>query len=186
VIRSNTSSLLANSAKAAMLLVSHSPQVQDTAWDFAWQLDLTHKLWSDMVDLRRGRTGLDTDQTALNAIYRDKYQTGEHDLELKTQRLNSTAASDSSTSSLSNFLPASIISSIYSKFSSNSNKTGDRTTTSEKNELVESVLRDCRLLFDEHYSLATRSLDQLVNEYSEKEAISSLRSILNVMRDTTV
>jgi hypothetical protein len=167
---------LANSAKAAMLLVSHPPSLQDTAWDFAKQLDITHKIWSDVIDLRRGKTGLDTDKTILNAIYRDKYQTSENDLDLERQqreRANAAAASASASAS------SSFISSIYSRFSTNPASDTDRRDNSE---LAENVVRDCKLLFDEHYKQAVVSLDQLENEFSQREAIDSLKSILNVMR----
>ena len=46
------------------------------------------------------------------------------------------------------------------------------------------VVGDCKLLFNEHYSLALENLDRLENEYSKKEAIESLRDIFNLMKSS--
>jgi hypothetical protein len=150
-----------------MVLVSHPQWLQDTAWDFAKHLDISHKIWSDIVDVRRGKKSLDTENTIVNAIYRDKYQSKvEHYLGLqKTEQSNLSSASSPS-----------MMSSIYARFSS--------TEQSVDNELIENVIKDCKSLFNKHYNTALASLDQLDNEHSEKDAISSLKSILHVMKES--
>ena len=50
--------------------------------------------------------------------------------------------------------------------------------------LNEFVLNDCKDLLNTHYELAMKSLSQLENENSELEAIISLKSILNVIKNT--
>ena len=50
---SNTSSLLSNSAKAALLLVQHSPKLQEVAKVFAKNLDIAHKIWSEIKEIKK-------------------------------------------------------------------------------------------------------------------------------------
>lgn len=151
-INSTTSILLSNSAKAALLLVSHSPNLQETAWSFAKHLNLAHRVWSDLVDLKQDQKMLESDQeTILYAIYKDRY--GQQDVKkvlMSSSSSSTTAVDDSSLDSRS------------------------------QTELI----NDCKLIFTEHYQLAMSSLAELENEHSEREAIGSLRSILNVMKDT--
>ena len=47
-----------------------------------------------------------------------------------------------------------------------------------------STNRSMRLKVQNHYKLAMVNLEQLENEYSQKDAITSLKSILNVMKNT--
>ena len=58
-------------------------------------------------------------------------------------------------------------------------------TQIELNEdTINYIVDDCKLLFNEHYSLALEHLDQLENEYSKREAMESLREILNLMKSS--
>lgn len=164
-VNSNTSSLMANSAKAAMLLVSHKPQLQEISWNFAQQLDKAHKIYSEISDLKNNSEFLLKEDSLPNSVYKDKYLNNGVVLDdLKEKKV----VSNSSTS---------IISSIYARFTSSPNFVDDA--------LKESVIGDCKLIFLDHYSLAIENLEKLEkNEYSEKEAVQSLRSILNVMKDS--
>ena len=163
---SNSSSLLANSARAAMLLVSHPPHLQEIAARFATELDITHKIWLDFEDVKHDKkTIISNEETILNAIYKDRYRNVEFVMEEEKQKVASSAVT-------------SFISSVYTR--SSNNNTVDRIDEKTK----ENVMNDCKLLFNEHYSLAMANLEQLHNEYSEKEASSSLKSILNTMKDS--
>ncbi len=71
---SNSSSLLANSAKSAMVLVKHSPTLQDVAFNFALNLDISHKIWSELIKNKKGSNRVNEQNTLLNAIYQDKYK----------------------------------------------------------------------------------------------------------------
>jgi hypothetical protein len=74
---------LANSAKAAVLLVRHSIVLQDLVFNFAENLDVTHKIWSDVTEFTK-LIGSDKSigyvnflknkpDNLINAIYKDKY-----------------------------------------------------------------------------------------------------------------
>lgn len=62
----------------------------------------------------------------------------------------------------------------------------------ENEKLIESLdsnlklklIEECRHMFDNHYIIAIELLDTLINENSEYEAVSSLRSILNLMKES--
>ena len=71
---SNSSSLLANSAKSAMVLVKHSPTLQDVAFNFALNLDISHKIWSELIKNKKGSNRVNEQNTLLNAIYQDNYK----------------------------------------------------------------------------------------------------------------
>ncbi len=70
---STTTSLLANSAKSAMLLVKHSQHMCHAAWMFAKHLDITYKIWSELTDFKANKTRLNEPRSVLNAIFVDKY-----------------------------------------------------------------------------------------------------------------
>ena len=133
--------MLANSAKAAVILVRHSPNLQDLVFSFSQNLDITHKIWSDLSEFNKSLTNesiyfinilKNKPNSVINAVYNDKY--------------------------LTNMSP---------------------------NESIEEVLNDCRLLFDKHYLEAMNTLEQLEKEpNSEPDSIASLKSILNVMKNT--
>ncbi len=135
-INSSSTSLLANSAKSAMLLVKNSSRLQEDAFNFAKQLDITHKIWSEFVKYKKNRSHILDRDGLFEAIYRDRY----------------------------------------------------RLETSEKNsgEFNESILLDGREMFENHYSLAWKSLESLeANAHNvDRSAIESLKSILDVMKKT--
>ena len=136
---------MANSAKAAVLLVRHSVVLQDLVFNFAQNLDVTHKIWSDVTEFTKLMSNdksisyvdfvKNKPDNLINAIYKDKYYS-----------LNRPAS---------------------------------------KNEYLDTVLNDSKLLFDHHYVQAMQILVQLEQEpNAEPNAIGSLRSILNVMKDS--
>lgn len=150
-VNSNTSSLLSNSAKSAMLLVKHNPKLQETAWNFAHHLDIAHKMWSDLYNFKEDESVVKNSDTILNAIYKDKYElTNPFSLEDKKSLLNN----------------------LF------------QNTESNDKLLLKNIFEDCKILFQNHYKLAMVNLEQLENEYSQKDAIASLKSILNVMKNT--
>ncbi|RNA16835.1 decaprenyl-diphosphate synthase subunit 2 [Brachionus plicatilis] len=151
-INSKSSSLVSNSAKSAMLLVSHQPDLQEIAWNFAFHLDITHKIWSDLYHFKQDESILSNPDSILNAVYRDKY-------ELKSP------INQEKKSFISNWFD-------YSKKSI------------DNNLILNELFEDCKLIFQKHYKIAWTNLDQLENEYSQKDAILSLRSILSVMKST--
>lgn len=81
-INSNSSSLLANSAKAAVLLVRHSHKLQDLVYEFAKNLDVAHKIWLELNEYNKSlSTGSihfknlieNKSNSIINAVYNDKY-----------------------------------------------------------------------------------------------------------------
>ena len=155
-----------------MLLAQHSPKLQEVAWNFAKNLDIAHKIWSDLIDFSKNQKVLtNKPENILNAIYNDKYlnmaESKVHVKELNGKS-SSIAASFSFTDTITSYLSA----------SNNENQI-------EINEdTLNYVVDDCKLLFNEHYSVALENLSQLENEYSKKEAIDSLREILNLMKSS--
>jgi hypothetical protein len=130
--------LLAHSSKAAVLLVEHSTKLQDLVYNFAINLDITHKIWSNFVDIKR-------------LIEEEK--SVDH---LKILGNN----------------PDNIINAIYK----------DRYLIEEKNS-IEKALDECKLLFDHHYNQTMHILQLIeIEPNSEPNSISSLKSILNVMK----
>lgn len=158
--------MLANSAKGSLLLVKHSPKLQHTAWEFAKNLDLTHKVWSDLADFKNDYKVLNKTETIVNAIYRDKYEKEP----IEMDRIEPPTGSSWSTSY------SNLISAVYPAFS--------REQRVVNEILYEKLINECRSIFWKHYNVAFESLNQLENENSEKEAVESLRSILNVMKQT--
>ncbi len=73
-INSSSSSLLANSAKSAMLLVKNSSKLQEDAFNFAQQLDITHKIWSEFIKYKKDSSHIFNQDGLFDAIYRDKYR----------------------------------------------------------------------------------------------------------------
>lgn len=140
-INSNSSSLLANSAKASVLLVRHSVNLQNLVYHFAHNLDVTHKIWSDLTDFNKS---LSNEPVHFINIFKNR--------------------------------PNSIINAVYKdKYVNNMTL----------NESIEYILSDCRLLFDTHYSQAMNILEKLEKEPdSEPNSIASLKSILNVMKNS--
>ena len=58
-----------------MLLAQHSPKIQEVAWNFAKNLDIAHKIWSDLIDFSKEKSVLiNKSENILNAIYNDKYK----------------------------------------------------------------------------------------------------------------
>jgi geranylgeranyl pyrophosphate synthase len=133
---STSSSLLANSARAALLLVKHSSKQQEIAWMFGKNLAIAHKIWSELMDFRKDKTL--KEDTILNAVYKDNCAS----LEAPTQ----------------------------------SNK--------EVNNSLENIRSECENLFATHYSLAMDNLKSLESEDSQQDALTSLRSILYLMKKT--
>ena len=119
--------------------------LQDLVFNFAQNLDVTHKIWSDVTEFTKLMSNdksisyvdfvKNKPDNLINAIYKDKYYS-----------LNRPAS---------------------------------------KNEYLDKVLNDSKLLFDHHYVQAMQILVQLEQEpNAEPNAIGSLRSILNVMKDS--
>lgn len=121
----------------------------------------------------------------MNAIYKDNYEkdnTLEYDSEEtsvgkqrkvvlnQNQTTISVASSSSAYSSfLSTFYPSSYL----------------KTNNQLIDEILqEKIIQDCRVLFENHYNITMARLNELENEHSEKEAIASLRSMLNVMNSS--
>ena len=156
-----------------MLLAQHSPKLQQVAWNFARNLDISHKIWSDLIDFSQDKIVLSNNnsENILNAIYNDKYKNiDESKLPIK---MFNTKSSSTSTRSLSN---------IVSSYFSSNDSSNSQNEVSEV--MINYVVDDCRTMFNDHYNLALESLDLLENEYSKKEAIDSLKSILNIMRNS--
>jgi len=151
-----------------MLLVRHSPKLQEIASNFATNLDITHKIWSELVDFRKLQV-LNKPESLMNAIYEDKYK----DMSESSNLVKVKAVNIQNTSKSFTNIATSYLSSLYPS------------SSNETNELLNSyVLNDCKLLFEDHYNLAMQNLEQLENENSEKEAIASLKSILNLMKSS--
>lgn len=141
IINCNSSSLLANSAKAAVLLVRHSDKLQGLVYEFAHNLDVTHKIWSELNEFNKSISDESINfinlfenksNSIINAIYNDKY--------------------------LNKMTP---------------------------NESIESVVNDCKLVFEKHYLQAMNILEELEKQPdSEPNSVASLKSILNVMKNT--
>lgn len=144
-INSNSSSLLANSAKSSMVLVKHSQALQEVAYNFGMHLDITHKIWTELNNYKKDDEYLTKKNTLFNAIHNDKFQ-------LKS--LN--------------------------------NATNVEKNVSYSNDEQEVVLNECKLLFNYHYLLASEHLKSLAMnaENSDQTAVDSLKSILNVMKNT--
>ncbi len=147
-----------------MLLVSHSPKLQEIAWNFAKNLDITHKIWSDLLkDLNQNNKNtfylFEKEDSILNAIYKDKYQQLNANMNNKDKKV----------------VTSSSLSASYATSSSEIN-------SEELDRIQTYVLDDCKLLFNNHYNLAMENLEQLENENSGQEALTSLRAILNVMK----
>ena len=64
--------MLANSCKAAAILVGHSVEVQNSMWSFANNFDITHKIWIELNQFKKDDELL-KENSLLNAIYKDKY-----------------------------------------------------------------------------------------------------------------
>ena len=135
---------MANSAKSAMLLVKHSPKLQEIVYNFAKNLDITHKIWSDLIDFRRQSETIRS-ESIINAIYYDNYR-------IKNEQI--------------------IL--------------GENTNQNEPLELKifnQEILNDCKRIFEDHYLLAMQNLEMLEKESSEPDAVASLKSILNIMKN---
>jgi len=152
-INSTSSSLLANSARSAMVLVENPSNLQDTAFNFALNLDIAHKVWSEIVKYKKDNNHFNQKESIFNAIYKDRYQP-KH------------SAVDSSIT-------------IHNSYTQEIN-------INEENKFNESILNDCKLLFENHYTLALSNLKSLeLNSInSDRDAIDSLESILNVMKSS--
>ena len=130
--------MLAHSSKAAVLLVEHSIKLQDLVYNLAINLDITHKIWSNFVDIKR---------------LMEEEKSVDH---LKILGNN----------------PDNIVNAIYK----------DRYLIEEKNS-IETALNECKLLFDHHYNQTMHILQLIeIEPNSEPNSISSLKSILNVMK----
>ena len=130
--------MLAHSSKAAVLLVEHSTKLQDLVYNFAINLDITHKIWSNFVDIK---------------LLIEEEKSIDH---LKILGNN----------------PDNIINAIYK----------DKYLINEKNS-IEKTLNECKLLFDHHYNQTMHILELIEKEpNAEPNSISSLKSILNVMK----
>ena len=68
----SSSSLLANSCKAAAILVDHSFEIQNNIWLFANNFDITHKIWIELNQFKKANDLLKPN-SLINAIYNDKY-----------------------------------------------------------------------------------------------------------------
>lgn len=130
--------MLAHSSKAAVLLVEHSIKLQDLVYNLAINLDITHKIWSNFVDIKR---------------LMEEEKSVDH---LKILGNN----------------PDNIVNAIYK----------DRYLIEEKNS-IETALNESKLLFDHHYNQTMHILQLIeIEPNSEPNSISSLKSILNVMK----
>lgn len=180
-IYSDSSSLLANSAKASLLLVRHSSKVQEAAANFARNLDLAYKIWSDLIAFKKDcNHAINKTETIVNAIYKDKYDDDDHDQVQTSQGVVIESEKRSSTNS-----QRSMASSFLSGLFSSSSSSSSTASTQLVDELLyDRIYADCKSLFDDHYRLAIDSLDRLENEHSERDAVASLRSMLNVMQST--
>lgn len=186
-VYSNTSSILANSAKAALLLVMHSPKLQEVAWTFAKNFDITHKIWSDLLEYKNDNSFLNKPDTILNAIYKDKYINEENEeIGVDEKKLLIAMNDRSSKVSYLKLKSSQILSSIYETTVATKTPLEPVTKTilSTNQAINNYVFNDCKDLLNNHYELAMKSLTQLENEHSEIEALSSLKSILNVMKNT--
>ncbi|CAF0791678.1 unnamed protein product [Brachionus calyciflorus] len=151
-VNSNSSSLLSNSAKSAMLLVKHNSYLQEIAWNFAFHLDITYRIWSDLYNFKQDEAIVNNPDSVLNAIYKDKYELDNPKLDLDEKKSFLTSLIDFG--------------------------------QGQENVLLKNLFEDCKLIFQNHHKLAMTNLEQLENEYSQKDAIASLKSILNVMKNT--
>ena len=131
--------MLAHSSKAAVLLVEHSIKLQDLVYNLAINLDITHKIWSNFVDIKR---------------LMEEEKSVDHLLKILGNN------------------PDNIVNAIYK----------DRYLIEEKNS-IETALNECKLLFDHHYNQTMHILQLIeIEPNSEPNSISSLKSILNVMK----
>ena len=80
----SSSSLLANSCKAASLLVNHSIEMQENVWNFANNFDITHKIWIELNQFKKDDYQLKKN-SLLNAIYEDKCKKNEDSIDILFQ-----------------------------------------------------------------------------------------------------
>jgi geranylgeranyl pyrophosphate synthase len=127
-----------------MLLVNNSFELQELAWNFAKNLDISFKIWNEMIEYKDDQSLVTQPDTLMNAIYLDNYK----------------------------------YSSIQNLSKSESNL-DQEITEQVKGEII----NECRGLFEKHYQIAIDHLKLIQNENSQTDAITSLRSILNTMRN---
>jgi hypothetical protein len=159
-------------------LVRHSPKLQEVAWTFAKNLDIAHKIWFELNEFKQNNRLLHRSDTLINAIYKDKYSDKYAIDENEMNELNN--------KSYIRLKSAQILSSFYSSATIDSSAIVQQQESSNINiqTLNEFVLNDCKDLLNTHYELAMKSLTELENENSEFEAIVSLKSILNVIKNS--
>ena len=181
---SDSSSLLANSAKASLLLVKHSTKTQEAAANFALNLDLAYKIWSDLIAFKKDcNQAINKNETIVNAIYKDKYdQETSVNERRQEQQQQKVAVSGSSVKKSSSSL--SFLSTFYPSYKSSASSASEPQQQLVDEVLYDRIFADCKSLFDNHYRLAMDNLTHLENEHSEREAIASLKSMLNVMNST--
>lgn len=174
--------MLANSARASLLLVKHSPQLQEAASIFARNLDLAYKIWSDLMDFKKDcHSVINKNEAIIYAIYKDKYEReDEEENKIRKAAVVSTSIRKKPPSVLSSY--SSFFSTFYPSFAVA--KSTDANPQLIDDVLYDRILTDCRDLFSNHYRLAIDSLNSLENEHSERDAVASLRSMLNVMNST--
>ena len=164
-------------------MVKHSPKLQEVAWTFAQNLDIAHKIWSELNEFKQNNSLLNRSDSLINAIYKDKYSEKYVIDENELNELNN--------KSYLRLKSAQILSSFYSSTATESATILEHQHQQQQpsfnlniQTLNEFVLNDCKDLLNTHYELAMKSLSQLENENSELEAIISLKSILNVIKNT--
>lgn len=182
--------MLANSAKASLLLVKHSPKLQETATTLARNLDLAYKIWLDLIDFKKDYTGmLYRTEAIVHAVYKDKYERDE-EVGSRLKKAAISAVGGGSSSGVSHKKPSSALSFFATYYPSlsaaKSTAASDTLLPLDSQVPYERILADCKLLFDNHYRLALDSLDTLENEneHSQSDAVASLRSMLTVMNST--
>lgn len=159
---SNSSSLLANSAKSALILAKQSANLQEVAHSFAKHLDITYKIWLELNDYKKDSSIINKPDTLMNAVYLDT---------VMNENLDNTAAAET-------VMRGSRCLTMEQRVALNI------TERSRTDSADQRVINECKNLFHNHLTVAMETLSLLQNPYSESEAIKSLTSILNIMQST--
>ena len=157
---------MANSAKAALILAQHPPNVQEAAFSFAKHLDITYKIWLELNDFKKDSSLVGKPDTLMNAVYLDTVVNESKDhLDEPVYEQRESVARRAQYLTMEQRVALNI---------------AERSRAAPNQRVVD----ECMNLFQNHLTVANESLNLLLNASSESEAIKSLKSILNLMKST--
>lgn len=137
-------------------------------------MDISYKIWLELADFKLNESKLTLRRDSLmNAIYLDTLS------ESQMARASALNSSSSTTSTTSTSTSTTQTKQEPEEEEENSSTISFSTLDST---LREKIVDECKHLFDNHFNQAIQSLNLLENEFSEREALSSLRSIMSLMK----